>query len=294
MAVTVPSERQETIAAIQRLQRELGFQATGNFRVASTAVKAYCQCYYTGKLELPDSYEGLQMVEGSESGCPLDAEEHDIFYYPIEAVAGAETPITPALEEASLERLLVVVPHEDFHEDAGVRRLPTRIAEAATTLVGFLTARRFALERYGTDSETFGRVGSDAELFLRKAEMVNAYHARLGRLYAEFRSGRISREEALASKGALFGELEQACRGIVPDPGSFNKCLTANNNAGLAFEVTYTKFYPLVYRLAESRDLDVAATIAELRRVGQAAPRTEHEAVQLLERGIGGPAEDAK
>lgn len=281
--VAVPSARQETISAIQRLEADLGFEQTGNFRGASSAVKAYYHCYYTGKLELPDSYEGLKKIDGTDTGCPVDAETYDVFYYPIEAVAGTETPVTTALEEASLERLLVVVPHEDFHEDPQVQRLPTRVGESATTLIGFLTARQFALEQYGADSEAFHKVSRDAELFLRKAELVNAYHEKLSRVYADRKARRISRQEALKRKARLFDQLQQECASITPDPGSFNKCLAANNNAGLAFEVTYTKFYPLVYRLARVRELDVRATITALREVGRAAPRTEREAAELVD-----------
>ena len=60
------------------------------------------------------------------------------FFYRIEAVATGHVPITQMLAAASVERLATVIPHEDFHLQ--VRDLPDRVAEAATTLVGFWPA----------------------------------------------------------------------------------------------------------------------------------------------------------
>ena len=72
-------------------------------------------CYLTGKLELPDSYRELHLAQGSDTGCAVDERKYDVFFYPAEAVASGASPVTPALADASLERVLVVVPHEDFH-----------------------------------------------------------------------------------------------------------------------------------------------------------------------------------
>jgi hypothetical protein len=215
------------------------------------------------------------MKEGDESGCDLDEEKWDVFFYKIEAVAGDNTPVTEALEEASLERLAVVVAHEDFHEDPQVQRLPTRIGEAATTLIGFLTAARFAAREYGPDSETAQNLAGEAELYRRKSEIVNRRHAQLASLFREFRENHMERDEALRRKEALFAQMQTDCEAIKPEPTSFNKCLAANNNAGLAFEMTYTRYYPLLEELHRSGGSDIKNTIGVLRRAGDLGPKSE-------------------
>ena len=52
--------------------------------------------------------------------------------------------------------------------------------------------------------------------------------------------------------GLLFGELKRDCTATDPNPRSFNKCPAVNNNAGLAFDATYTKYYPLMYSFYKS------------------------------------------
>ena len=61
------------------------------------SVAAY-RCYYTGKLELPESYPGLQLKQGAKDGCALDPEKYDVFFYPIEAVGNGKTPVTTSLQ----------------------------------------------------------------------------------------------------------------------------------------------------------------------------------------------------
>ena len=99
-----------------------------------------------------------------------------MFFYPVQAVASGEETITVALAEAPTERILVVVPHEDFHNQPEARKAPTEVAEAAATLVGFLTASAFAKERFGPESTAFRMLDRDAELFLRKSLVVNRYY----------------------------------------------------------------------------------------------------------------------
>ena len=139
-----PFPRQELIAEIKDFQKTLGFEEDGNFRRYSEEQKALYRCYYTGKLDLPGSYEQLRLAEGSAAGCALDEEKYDVFFYEMEAAATGDAPVTEALAEAPLERLLVVVPHEDFHNQKETEKADPEIAEAASTLIGFLTASEFA------------------------------------------------------------------------------------------------------------------------------------------------------
>src|ERR1019366_4387678 len=67
------SDRKDLITAIKRLEKKLGLRRTKNFQKESTETAVAYRCYYTGKLELPDSYEKLQLIQGTKSGCPLDS-----------------------------------------------------------------------------------------------------------------------------------------------------------------------------------------------------------------------------
>jgi hypothetical protein len=264
------------------LENTLGFRKTGNFRHPSDDSVADYRCYYTGKLELPESYEGLKLSTGTKDGCTLDPAKFDVFFYPIEAVGSGKTPLTSTLQHASTERFLVVVPHEDFHGSEDLQKLPATLNEAASTLIGFLTAGEVAREKFGADSEVYRNLLREPELFLQKATIVNSYHAQVGQLYAAVKSGEVPEADALARKETLFQEIRQSCLAISPDPRSFNKCPAANNNAGLAFDETYTKYYPMMYELYASKEQNLTATINALKHA--LAAKSEAEAVQRLQK----------
>src|SRR6476659_8850470 len=224
-----PSPAAAVIEDIQEFQQTLGVGPTGNIQSFSDRTRSINRCYFTSKLELPDSYAGLQMTEEDEAHCAARAERYDVFFYPIEAVAGGDAAVTPALADASTERLLVVVTHEDFHNQQKTGVTHPEVAEAAATLSGFLTASAFAREHYGPASPMFDRLQREASLFLRKAAIVNEQHAALRRVYEAYRAGWMSRDAAFAAKSQILDELQRACSAINPRPVSFNECPAAMN-----------------------------------------------------------------
>jgi hypothetical protein len=248
------------IEQLKTVEQDAGFHRTGNFGRVDKGVQAYYRCYYTGKLELPESYDELKLRRGTKDGCALDEKKYDVFFYPVEAVASGHTPVTESLAAASTERMAMVVPHEDFH--AQIDGLPRRIEEAAATLVGFLTGAAALHEQ-----------ALDAELFLKKSEVVNRYFDRLSTIYKEARHGALSEAAARAEQRRLLDELREECSAIRPNPRSFNKCVSASNNAGLAFDHTYTKYYPLLYRVYEGCGKELKCTAQRI----MAAPRKRHE-----------------
>jgi hypothetical protein len=270
--------RQDLIRALKQLEQRLGFRRTKSFsRPSEKSVVSY-RCYYTGKLELPESYLGLQLKQGTKDGCALDPKKYDVFFYPIEAVGNGKSPVTSSLRRDSTERLLAVVAHEDFHSSAG--KLPATLTEPASTLVGLLTASELARQKLGADSEVYRNLSREPELFLRKAELVSRYHAKLSNLYAAVRSGEVSPAKALVQKEALFAEIQGECKAMTPAPKSFNRCLSANNNAGLAFDMTYAKYYPLMYELYFACGQDLKATVRATKEA--LAARSEPEALRWL------------
>ena len=278
------TDRKDLISAVKRVEKKLGFRRTKNFYKESAESAVAYRCYYTGKLELPDSYSGLQLVAGTKAGCPVDTQKYDVFFYPMDANASGKTPISASLEHEAVERFLVVVPHEDFHANKELRNLPETWGEASATLIGFLTATEVARQQFGENSEVYQNLQHEPELFARKAEIVNQYYGHLRQLYASAHTGKIPAPNALALKQQAFEELHQACISISPMPRSFNQCPAANNNAGLVFDETYTKYYPLMYRLYLAEDRKLKPTLDALERALNA--KTEAEVLQNLEKAV--------
>jgi Putative aminopeptidase len=244
----------------------------------------YFRCYYTGKLELPRSYSGLQLLQDPRACARLDADRYDIFIYEPEAVGERGAAPAPSLSLATPERQTVVLAHEEFHIEGRTPKLPERIAEAASTLIGFLNAAAQAQSREGEGSTIHRNLSGEAERFLAKAELINGYHARLTALYS--RGSRT--QEALAEKYRLFSEIHARCQEL-PRSHSFGRCLSAPNNAGFAFDLTYTAYYPLLYRLHLALGGNLAATTAAIHGIdagrGSESAR-EREAVRSIERAI--------
>ena len=65
---STPADRKDLVSAVKVLEKKLGFRRTKNFHKESKESDAGYRCYYTGKLELPESYSGLQLVAGTEAG----------------------------------------------------------------------------------------------------------------------------------------------------------------------------------------------------------------------------------
>jgi len=260
------------VRAVKQIEDKLGLHRAGTFEVESNEKAADYRCYYTGKLELPDDYGGLDLKSGSAEGCQLNSRKYDVFFYPLQAAASPKAAVTASLAHASPERVLMVIPHEDFHQDPALAGLPDPLTEAAATLVGFLTARDVARQQFGAESEVYRNLSKEAELFLGKSRLVNHYFDTVHQLYADRRAKRVSKEETLAAKDRLFESVEHQCKGMEPKPASFNRCLAANNNAGLAFDHTYTLYYPLIYGVARSNGEDLKATIDALKQAMAGQP----------------------
>ncbi len=272
----------EVIAEVKDFAVELGGHATDNFLRHSGNQTSDNRCYFTGKLQLPEYYSALHMVREDGERCAARSGEHDVFFYPVQAVASGEEAITVSLAEAPTERLLVVVPHEDFHNQREARSAPTEVAEAAATLVGFLTASEFARGRFGVESATARMLARDADLFLRKSFLINEYYDKVRDLYGNLEAGVLTRQNALGQKAELFAELQRSCVAIAPDPVSFNKCPTVLNNAGLAFDRTYTRHYPMLHDLYALLGHDTPALVSTLKRLMKSWPASATSANDLI------------
>ena len=278
------AEAPADIAAIREAERRLGVEPTGNFGHASHR-PAYGLCYFTGKLELPESYDGLRWKEIESGRCPADPDRFDVFTYRPEALAGRESPVTAALAESQPERAAFVIAHEDFHDQAEIRRLPASLDEAAATLAGLLTAIEHARLTAGSGSAAFEKANRAPAAFGRKAERVNAAFQRLRDLYSEAKAAGVSREGALERKREEFERLAADCEGEERFE-SFHACPAALNNAGLAFDHTYTQDYPLLWEAHQALGGDAAGTVAFLREELPSAGKKAEEVRAFVRRRI--------
>ncbi|MBI1357375.1 MAG: hypothetical protein GC160_23790 [Acidobacteria bacterium] len=256
------------IAAVQRTEQDLGYEPTENFE-QHQAKPGYRICYWTGPFELPVDYAGLQYREGK---CPAKAAGQDVFLYEPEALAGRRAPVTAALAEAPEPRQAFVTAHEDFHDQPGVRQLEPARKEAYSTLAGLLTAAETAGREHGEDSEQARAARRELELFRTKSRLVNQAHAELGRLYERVRGGDLSPADGLRRKAAAFADLARECAAADPAPAAFALCPAVLNNAGLAFDATYTRRFEEAWALYEAAGRDAAATIAALRSAAEGCP----------------------
>lgn len=277
--------RQELITEIRELESRLGFTLTNNFLEYSDAREAYYLCFYIENLTL----ENLLWEEGTAEGCPGIAEvKYDIFFYPAEAVAGiGGTPLTRSLVTASLERFIVVVIHEDFHEQLGAySNLPPSIEEPAATLVGFIAAAQFAEEKFGKTSDAYKNLKDEASLFLQTADIHNDIYTELATLYSSVSSGEITEEEALVLKEEIFEKIRTQCAHFM-DKMDTTSC-TRRNNADFVLGLKYTKFYPLMYEVYETQGEDLQAFMGTILELALQRPQSEQDAVDYLEAVIDG------
>jgi hypothetical protein len=281
-SATSPFVAADVIAEVKDFAVALGGHATENFVQYSDRLTSDNRCYFTGKLQLPEFYSSLRMVREDGDRCAARAGDNDVFFYPVQAVASGRETITVSLAEASTERVLVVVPHEDFHTQREARKAPTEVAEAAATLVGFLTASGYAKDRFGPESATARTLARDADLFLRKSFLVNQYYDKVSALYREFQSGALTAAQTLERKSGLFAELQRSCAEIAPEPVSFNKCPAAMNNAGLAFDRTYTAHYPILHDLYTRLGGDTLTLVSKLKELMMNWPSSAASVTDLI------------
>ena len=96
---------------------------------------------------------------------------------------------------------------------------------------------------------------------------MNQYYEKVSALYRDLGSGALTRAHALEQKAELFAGLQRACSEIAPEPASFNKCPAAMNNAGLAFDRTYTRHYPMLHDLHMQLGSDTSVLVTTLKRL---------------------------
>jgi len=248
--------RLELIREIQEFEKKFGFKETSNFKEydPETEVEAFYLCYFTEKTVLPHSHDDPQLfLRWSKEEFPkVDSEKYDIFYYRAEALAG-KREITEALLKTSLSRMLMVVVHEDFHEQM---EYPSGIEEPLATLVSILLAQEFAKEKFGKESEVYKNLEKKLKRWTELSPLFIKYFGLLSELYLKYQQEKITLKETLLKKEdlykALAEEIRQKTKKEFPYP---------LNNALLAFAMTCIRYFPLAYQVYLSTNQNLSETI---------------------------------
>ena len=246
--------RLELVEKIKAFEKTLDFKETENFRYYSDKTEAFDYHYFTPRTALPYSFEDplLQWGIGSSENVSIDREKYDVFFYSVEAVAGVRTPVTRSLLQAPLSRFIHVILHEDWHEQVD---LPNGIEEPAAEVVGYSAALLFAGKEFGRDSAVYRTLEAEYKNKLKESTVYNRYHNLLDALYLSFQSGEVPEAQTLSSKAGLLAslgdDLEQVWGGR-PDQ---------MNNAYLAFQITYSRHFPLMHEIYLATGSDLAKTI---------------------------------
>lgn len=245
--------RQALVRDIQNYELLFGFIPTRNFKTYDETTSAIYFCYYTEKLDLT-----MHFVGGTKDGCAVDESRYDVRFYPAQAAAGMGIPLMASLVQASLDRFVVVVFHEDFHEQ--VSGIPTlALNESSATLMGLLLAREFTHKIYGAQSAAAKNIVSDIDAFLRSSLIEGRYVVLLHDLYARVAYGEITRDEGLRLKKDLFDQIKNECFEIKTK--LIFSCSELRNNADLSYHLNYTTHYPLFFQLYNICRQDVGASV---------------------------------
>ncbi|MDO8521269.1 MAG: aminopeptidase [bacterium] len=254
---TLPSKeevarRMELSREIKEYEKRLGWKPTTNFERYDEGLATYDYCGWSGKFDFDISWSQV-----TEKECSAVGQEHDTAFYQFEALATISTPLSRSMVEADLPRFIMVVFHEDFHEQSP--EVPSRaIDESATQLMGLLAAREFAREKYGAESEIHRFLAADVETALLTSQIESVYYEKLKSLYAQVSSGEVDRADGLKQKARLFENMQNECKRMIL--ATATSCAFVTNNAIFANSIDYSAHYPIFYNLSACLGGDVRQT----------------------------------
>jgi hypothetical protein len=263
---------------VRRYQRRIGFEPTANFHRADEASEGYPRCGHASPFYLPYSYQDpairWQDVR-TEAECRASVESMDVDFSMIEAVANRGTPVTRNMLVAPFARFVYLVLHEDCHAQFG---LPSGIEEALCNALAFAGMDEIAEERFSDAPEEYRSLADFARAGSARADFTLALYEELAALYERHENGLISAETLLSERGEIFRTAEQR---LARPEGSLN-------NVWLATLITYSRHYPLMRRVLDAFDGDLARAVAFFRRLDAARAAQDAVAAKLGQGGEDG------
>lgn len=249
---------------IRAFERRIGFEETNNFRRFSDEKAAFSFCGHASRLYLPYSYEdpAIQWLDSvTEQECRAFGKSADFFYVVAEALGKVETPVTPSMLAARLDRLLYVVIHEDCHEQFD---LPYGIEEALCNVIAYKAMAAFGEERFRSMSVQYRAIQRYAREGSKYSHLTLTFYEELAALYARHDRLEMSSQTLLQQRELIFRRAE---RELSRPKGSMNNVWIANT-------MTYTRHYPLVERVFDALGRDLARTVVFFRSVDAVKPST--------------------
>lgn len=245
--------RMALVREMKEFQARLGWAPTDNFLTYAPTLGTYSWCMQSGILNFQVEWS----FEITKAECVASGEFFDTQFYEAEALAGIGTPLSSSMVKARRERFIMVVFHEDFHEQ--VRGIPTlALNESAAELLGFLAARAFVEEKEGKHSPLYRELSADLEVSLKSASVEIRHYAALSGVYEKAAAGMITREQALGEKAVLYKKLQNECANMRLSTAM--SCAGITNNASFARNIVYSAHYPLFYDLYRVCGEDIKKT----------------------------------
>jgi hypothetical protein len=121
---------------------------------------------------------------------------------------------------------------------------------------------RFSEEKYGPQSREYKAIQRYAKVEPERTRAVKALYEELAGLYARYQRKELSEQALLSERTRVFRKAERALawrRGTV-------------NNVGMASEMTYSRYYPLLESVYVALGRDLKRTVDFFRRVDKIKP----------------------
>ena len=136
------------------------------------------------------------------------------------------------------------------------------VEEALCNLLGYKGMSAFTAQKYGAKAREDRAIRRYAEKQSELTRAVVGYYQQVEQLYARHTRNEIAAEAVLMQRARIFGSAER----------TFGWRRNAMNNVGLANEMTYSRHYPLLERVYEALEGDLAKTVAFFKRVDTLKP----------------------
>lgn len=260
--VRVPEEWQPLLGEVRAFEQRIGFGKTATFVEFSEDQGRVPFCGHVSPLYLPYSYEDPEILwynVQTERECRAHADGADVYFGTVEALGEVGAAVSPEVLDVQLQRFLYLILHEDCHEQFD---FPYGIEEALCNLIAYEGMARFSEERYGPKSREYKAIQRYAKVEPERTRAVKALYEELAGLYARYQGKELSEQALLSERTPVFRKAERALawrRGTV-------------NNVGMASEMTYSRFYPLLESVYIALGRDLRRTVEFFRRVDKIKP----------------------
>lgn len=221
--------REEKIGLINDIHRysviNLGLKPTVNCSALKEDCEGYLYEFGAPELEIPYSYEDRY------------SEDSWVDRYSYQTAAAAAWKYGPALLNETADRIIFVVFHEIWHDQV---KYEISWEEAIGTVVGYAAGLKYTEDKFGKNSNIYQDLRAGLDRYLSHSQINNGAWNLLNSLYGEYKSGNISKEDAIAEKKEILISAEENYKllGIMA-PYELN-------NASIGFTMTYTRHFPSV------------------------------------------------